>query len=150
MCIAKDGGFAMQECIELTKIWEDVDFFEINMQTRSPSCDTVINFYTTNEELEELRKGITTLKSDSDFVWTSGEDTGNVTHYVFLRFFFCSKRGHVAIEVIIDNKLDSPYRLRANFYIITELGSLDEFANQLNKFIKGITHSVNGVIYSHM
>lgn len=140
----------MQECIELKKIWEDVDFFEINMLTRSPSCDTNINFYTTNEELEELRKGITELKSDSDFVWTSGEDTGNVTHYVYLRFFYCSNRGHVAIEILIDNKMDSPYHVRANFFIITELGSLDDFANQLDKLIKGTTNSVQGVIYSQM
>jgi hypothetical protein len=50
----------MQACLELKRIWKDVDFFEINMLARSPYCEIKINFYTTNEELEHLRKGITT------------------------------------------------------------------------------------------
>lgn len=135
-------------CLELTKIWEDTDFFEIHMLAHSPHCQVNIDFYTTNNELEELRKGISLLSKNEEFVWKSGADSNNVTHYIYFRFFTCSKRGHIAIEVLVDTKLDFPFNSRANFYIITELGSLDDFVCELNKLIMGIESSIKGITYS--
>lgn len=140
----------IRACLELRKIWEEGDFFEINMLARSPFCQVNINFYTTNEELEGLKRGLAALTNEEEFVWTSGADTDNVTHYIYFRFFICSKRGHVAIEILTDNKLSSLYNARTNFYVITEIGSLDDFTNQLDKLIKGTEDSVQGIIYSEM
>ncbi|GAM12321.1 hypothetical protein [Mesobacillus selenatarsenatis] len=44
--------------IRLTKIWEDVDFYEVQMEFKGNDCNVYIDFHTTNDELEELRKGI--------------------------------------------------------------------------------------------
>ncbi|MFD1676297.1 hypothetical protein [Alicyclobacillus fodiniaquatilis] len=138
-------------CIVFHKVWEvDQDMFELRMSARSAECQIKINFYTSNQELEELRDGLRALGKlgVKEFTWTSGEDSQDVTHYVCCRFFLCSKRGHVAIEVLTDNKRPSPNGARTKFFIITELGSIDEFANELDQLIRGNETTASGVVPS--
>jgi hypothetical protein len=75
--------------IRMTKIWEDVDFYEIRMEFEGNYCSVIIDFYTTNEDLEEFRQEIENFSNlnMTEFTWTSGNDIENVTHFLSLRFF---------------------------------------------------------------
>jgi hypothetical protein len=37
--------------IRMTKMWEDVDFYEVQMEFKVNDCKVYIDIYTTNEEL---------------------------------------------------------------------------------------------------
>ncbi|MBY6035779.1 hypothetical protein KUV80_03910 [Fictibacillus nanhaiensis] len=123
--------------IRMTKIWEDVDFYEIRMEFEGNYCSVLIDFYTTNEDLEEFRQGIENFSNlnMTEFKWTSGNDIENVTHFLSLRFFKHNDRGHIGIEIIADNKMEKPYHMRSNFFIITELNQLDDFVKKLKSLI---------------
>ncbi|WP_227936426.1 hypothetical protein [Alkalihalobacillus deserti] len=140
--------------IILRKIWadEDDDFFEINMTVKSPYCSAEINFYLDNEELKELEKGLIAFShfKQKEFTWITGSEVRNVTHFINVRFFFHLNRGHVGIEFILDNKLDIPEHIRSQFYVTTELASLDDFIKQLQKLIKKETDMVEGIIYTEV
>lgn len=96
-----------------------------------------INIYTTNEDLEDLKKGIikfSTFKLN-EFQWVSGEDIDNVTHFLSMRFFLHDKRGIVGIEVVADNKQSKPYWMRSNLSILTELSQIDDFIKKIEQLI---------------
>ncbi|WP_110111785.1 hypothetical protein [Bacillus sp. CGMCC 1.16541] len=71
-----------------------------------------------------------------EFVWTSGEDRENVTHYVKLRIFMYEVRGIVGIDVLTDNKLQSPLYMRAQFGLQAEIGQMDKLTKKLDAFIQ--------------
>lgn len=58
------------------------------------------------------------------------------------------KRGHIAIGISSDNKLEAPYNVKTNFFLITELGSVDEFVAQLDELIQGTSKKAGGIIYT--
>jgi hypothetical protein len=137
--------------IRLTKIWEDVDFYEVHMELKGNDCKVYIDIYTTNEEIEELRKGIidfSNLKTN-EFIWTSGNDTENVTHFLYIRFFKLNNRGNIGLEIIADNKNETPYYMRSNFFIITELNQLDDFVKKLKRLIDEEIIELESIIPAH-
>lgn len=138
--------------IKLRKIWADYndDFFELNMTVKSPYCSAEINFYMDNEELKELESGLVSFSNfeQKEFIWVMGSDIENVTHYVYLRFFFHDKRGHVGIEFTLDNKLSIPDHMRSHFFVTTELASLDDFIKDLHKLIEKETDILEGITYT--
>jgi hypothetical protein len=80
------------------------------------------------------------------FTWTSGNDIENVTHFLSLRFFQHNDRGHIGIEIIADNKMEQPYHMRSNFFIITELNQLDDFVKKLISLINEETIELESII----
>lgn len=119
--------------IRITKIWEDTDFYEIKIEFKGFFCKAYIDIYTSNEDLEELRQGIINFSNftSNEFVWISGSDEENVTHFLSMRFFKHNNRGLVDIEIIVDNKMEKPYHMCSHFSIITELNQLDDFVKKL-------------------
>ncbi|WP_265939343.1 hypothetical protein [Bacillus thuringiensis] len=123
--------------IKIKRIWEDTDFFELKFDFYGFSGTANINIYTTNEDLEDLKKGIikfSTFKLN-EFQWVSGEDIDNVTHFLSMRFFLHDKRGIVGIEVVADNKQSKPYWMRSNLSILTELSQIDDFIKKIEQLI---------------
>lgn len=137
--------------IRLTKIWEDVDFYEVNIEFNSNNCNVNIDVYTTNEELEELRKGIVVFShlKTNEFIWKSGNDTENVTHFLSIRFFKHNNRGHIGLEIAADNKNKKPYYMRSNFFIITEINQLDDFVKKLKRLIDEEIIELESIIPVH-
>jgi hypothetical protein len=137
-------------CVRMKKNWEDVDFFELQIELLGLGCKVNIDIYTSNDDLEELRKGIERfiISPNVPFAWISGADNKNVTHYINFKFFLHHLRGYVGVEVIVDNNKAKPYNMRSNFFIITEIGQLDDFSNKLEKFIKGETYEIEGLALS--
>jgi hypothetical protein len=137
--------------IRLTKMWEDVDFYEVQMEFKGNGCNVFIDIYTTNEELEDLRKGIIDFSNSktNEFIWTSGDDTENITHFLSIRFFKHNNRGHIGLEIIADNKNEKPYYMRSNFFIITELNQLDDFEKKLKRLIVEEIIEFESIIPAH-
>lgn len=138
--------------VKMEKIWlgDDDSFFEMNVEFCRGNCRVNLNIFTDNEELEELRKGVKDFASfkQKEFLWTTGKDIENISHYLSMRFFLYGNRGYVGVEVTADNKLASPDSVRATFYLVTVLSQIDEFTRKLASFIKGDIYEIEGLIQS--
>ncbi|WP_026584991.1 hypothetical protein [Bacillus sp. J33] len=134
--------------IRFKKTWEDVDFYELQMEFKCANCKAHIDIYTSNEELEELRKGINYFcnLSINEFTWKSGNETENVTHFISIRFFKHNNRGHIGLELTVDNKLEVPEKMNANFFIITEINQLDDFVKKLERLINEEIIELEGIL----
>jgi hypothetical protein len=129
-------------------MWEDVDFYEVQMMYKGNNCNVYIDIYTTNEELEELKQGVMDFShlKTNEFTWKSGNDTENVTHFLSIRLFNHNYRGHIGLEIIADNKHEKPYYMRSHFFIITELNQLDDFVMKLDRLIIEEILELEGII----
>jgi hypothetical protein len=138
--------------IKINKIWLDYadDFFELNLDLSNDQCSVIFDIYTDNEELYKLKNGIIEFSNfkQEEFIWISGEDVENVTHFLSLRFFLYDKRGYVGIEVTADNKQSSPHGVRASFVIITVLSQIDDFIKKLESFVNKEINVLEGIIQS--
>jgi len=137
-----------QNRIKLKKIWEDETLLELNMVVTSLHCYSNINFYTTIQDLVELKDNLilfSNLKLE-DYQWIQGEDTNNAAQYVQIRFFRFNNQGHIGVGFLLDNKLEIPDRMRLNFYLITELNQIDDFIYKLERLIKGTTDNLEGIL----
>ncbi|MBU8688604.1 hypothetical protein KM918_14855 [Priestia megaterium] len=133
--------------IKLRKVWEDETLLELNMIVTSHHCKVNIHFYTTIEDLKELKDNLTLFSNlkQKEYQWIQGEDTDNAAHYVQVRFFHFNNQGHIGVEFVLDNKLDIPDRTRMNFYLVTELNQIDDFIYKLEGLIKGITDNLESI-----
>lgn len=124
----------------MKKIWSDNDLFEVAMRFFSKNCHVKLELYLDNAQLEELKNGIRIFANklgNNTFTWITGEEHGNTTHFLSMRYFLYDRRGIVGIEIQMDNKLEPPHKINANFYILTEVHQIDILINKLDLFIKG-------------
>ncbi|MBR7554738.1 hypothetical protein ACFFJI_09350 [Allobacillus sp. GCM10007491] len=130
-----------QPSVKIKKIWVDDNdsFFELSLDFWTGRCSMNLNIFTDNEELEKLNEGVMDLANfkQKEFLWITGEDVENVSHFLSMRFFLCGNRGYVGVEVTADNKLESPYSVRATFFLVTVLSQIDDLTRKLGSFIKG-------------
>ncbi len=123
----------------MKKIWTDVDFFEVSLCMYGSDCNVELEIYLDNGYLEDLKNGIENFANQlgkNEFTWITGHETENTTHFLSMRFFLHDKRGIVGIEFKVDNKLEPPYSMRSNFYILTEINQVDDLAKKLGEFIR--------------
>ncbi|MEH6942863.1 hypothetical protein [Bacillus sp. JJ722] len=73
----------LEPSLKITKIWEDVDFFEIKMKWKGISCSAIIDIYITNESLEEFRNEIIEFSS-----FTKDEFNTKVVSYPYSNIDF--------------------------------------------------------------
>jgi hypothetical protein len=134
--------------IRIKKIWEGETLLECCLEFLTTSSKVSLDIYTTKADLEELRQGIIHFSPDiaNEFRWTSGANTDDSTHYLSVRFFNHSNRGHVALEIILDNKQEVPESLHSHFYILTELNQLDEFSRKLKQLINEEVSEIEGLL----
>ena len=133
--------------LRLRKVWEDETLLELNMIVTSPHCKVNIHFYTTIEDLKDLKDNLTLFSNlkRKEYHWIQGEDNESAAQYVQVRFFHFNNQGHIGVEFVLDNKLDIPDKTRVNFYLITELNQIDDFVYKLEGLIKGITDSLESI-----
>ncbi|MFK3938962.1 hypothetical protein ACI2JA_15790 [Alkalihalobacillus sp. NPDC078783] len=134
--------------IRIKKIWEDETLIECRLEFFTTSSKVSLDVYTTIADLEELRQGIIHFNpvAGAEWIWTSGENTDETTHYLSVRFFNHTNRGHVGLEIILDNKQDVPESLYSHFYILTELNQLDDFALKLKLLINKDVSEIEGLL----
>lgn len=120
--------------IALTKIWEDPMALELKLDVHSATFSASIDFYTSYEDLQELADNLSDfLAKGKSYSWIQGEDVA----YVKLRFFKYDNLGHIGIEFLLDNRLDIPEKMTANFFILAEIGQLDFFVAKIAGLAKG-------------
>ncbi len=120
------------------RIWEDQDFFELEIKAETQIICSSVNTYTMNESIDELSEKLEiflSLNKDHVF-WENGTKGNDFTPYISLSICKKDDYGHILIEVYME--LDDGGDLSRHnccFYVETEIGLLDNFRRSL-KFLK--------------
>lgn len=121
--------------IRITKIWEDINFFEINMAftVKQLYCD--VNLYAIKEDLKNFTKLVLPCvdKTLNKYVWTAGDASSD--DFVSISVISTDKYGHVSLKVKCTSSTDDE---NCGFYTVfnlsTEIGLLETFSKKLDKF----------------
>jgi len=127
-----EGGH--MDNIVFERVWEDTDFFEIEILAQSKLIKASTRTYTTAESINKLASKLTTFLQGADdrFLWENGERGDESTPFVSLEFWYENKQGHVVIEIYMElDDGDSYDRHNCCFFIKTEIGLLNKFGNSL-------------------
>lgn len=139
----------MADNIMITRIWEDVDFFQIQIECKTDLVVIREKVYITDNSIDELCGIIEMFLSEraSSFFWQNGMKGDDTTPCISMRFVKKDKNGHVLIEVFME--IDDGGKLSSHnccFYINTEMGLLQRFKEKLPKIMNhqvGIQVSLN-------
>ena len=126
----------MQDRIEIERIWQDNDYFEIQVTCISDIITATTKVYTYNENIDRLSDEIKGLINGNvnECFWENGEKGDSTTAYISMKFNKRDKLGHIKIEVFME--LDDGGEFSKHnccFYVNTELGLLMEFQRNLYK-----------------
>lgn len=120
--------------LSIERIWEDVDFFEIEVIARSEIISASVKSYTTVALINELALRLVTFpkKLDDRFIWENGSKGDDSTPYISLEFWCEDKLGHIIIEVYMEIDDGASYnKHNCCFFIKTEPGLLNSFGKSL-------------------
>lgn len=120
--------------LSIERIWEDVDFFEIEVTARSEIISASVKSYTTVALINELALRLVTFpkKLDDRFIWENGSKGDDSTPYISLEFWCEDKLGHIIIEVYMEIDDGASYnKHNCCFFIKTEPGLLNSFGKSL-------------------
>ena len=120
--------------LSLERIWEDEDFFEIEIIAKSRLICASVRSYTTDKLMLELALRLSAFPQNSDerFIWENGRKGDDSTPFISLEFWCADKLGHITIEVymeIDDGGLYSKHN--CCFFVETEIGLLNNFGKSL-------------------
>ncbi|MCA0972215.1 DUF5959 family protein [Halobacillus litoralis] len=120
--------------LHMKKVWEDDDFFEVNLSLASPHCEVNLDLYLDDESLSNWKDQLGAFTAAHEaFRWTAGLRTDEV----MLTFFLKEKRGIVGVKVEVDNQLEPPSLVQSTFFIVTEMNQLDDLSVKLEAFVQG-------------
>lgn len=122
------------DLLTLERVWEDEDFFELEIVAKTNSIWVKSKFYTTNEFIERLASEITHfLKVNrKTFFWANETRSDGLPPSFSLRISFEDKLGHIKIDTFIkldDEPFDGIHS--CSFFIRTEYGALEHFGKEL-------------------
>lgn len=130
----------MCDFISIKKVWEDVGYIKALIECQS-SCINIKNeYYIGNETIYDLISGIKSFLSNNkmNFFWQSGEIGDEFAACISMEFIFKDKCGHVLIDVFMEIDDGASFQKHnCCFYISTEYGQLEQFANNLHKILYG-------------
>lgn len=118
----------------LERIWEDMEFFEIEVIAKSEFIQACGKFYTTTEKIDRLIASLSSFPQNSKdrFIWENGVKGDKFTPYISLEFWCVEKFGHIVIEVYMEIDDGGSYdKHNCCFYIKTEVGLLNNFGKSL-------------------
>jgi len=121
--------------LSIERIWEDVDFFEIEIIAQSDLVRASVRSYTTTESINELASQLATFpKSLEDrYIWENSTKGDDSTPFVSLEFWCENKRGSIVIEVYMEIDDGASYdKHNCCFFIKTEPGLLNGFGQALS------------------
>ncbi|AFM01688.1 MULTISPECIES: hypothetical protein [Desulfitobacterium] len=120
--------------LSIERIWEDVDFFEIEVIAQSEIISASVRSYTTVASINELALRLATFpqKIDDRYIWENGDKGDDSTPYVSLEFWCEDKLGHIVIEVYMELDDGASYnKHNCCFFVKTEAGLLNSFGKSL-------------------
>lgn len=136
-------------CINIKRVWSDETMIELEFSAKSANIYSQLNFYVTESELLELKEKLLKfpISKDESIEWIIGSKEGNTYAYFKLKVFIINKRGHVAVEIEMNNKLKHPYTLYSHFYIPTEIASINELGKNISHLLTEDGGSVKGIAF---
>lgn len=120
--------------LSIERIWEDVDFFEIEVIAQSEIISASVRSYTTEASINELALRLATFaqKIDDRYIWENGDKGDDSTPYVSLEFWCEDKLGHIVIEVYMELDDGASYnKHNCCFFVKTDAGLLNSFGKSL-------------------
>ena len=120
--------------LSIERVWEDADYFEIEIIAQSELVSANVRSYTTVGSINELSSRLAKFpqKSDERYIWENGTKGDKSTPFVSLEFFREDELGHIAIEVYMEIDDGASYeKHNCCFFIKTEIGLLNRFGKSL-------------------
>lgn len=129
-------GENMVDNLIFTRIWQDIEFFQIGIECITELLAVRGKVYITDALVDDLHNKIERFLSgdvDSTY-WRNGTRGDGTAPCITLQFFRKDNRGHILIEIFME--IDDGGTLSAHnccFYINTEIGLLHQFKENLLK-----------------
>ena len=123
------------DCLSIERVWEDAEYFEIEVVAQSKLISASVRSYTTATSIGELALHLANFpqKSDDRYIWENGIKGDASTPFVSLEFWCEDKLGHITIEVYMEIDDGASYsKHNCCFYVKTETGLLNSFGKSLN------------------
>lgn len=125
------------------RIWQDdgVDgFFEIKITAQSELACASSNIYAYDESIIDLSNRLSLFieKPNDSFVWEIGEKGSGYTPFASFKFFYSDKMGHITIDVFMEIDDGDNAKHSCSFYVNTELGLLEQFAQSLKRILQSV------------
>lgn len=121
--------------LSIERVWEDSDYFEINVIAQSEFVCASTKSYTTESSINELTWNLITFPKNSAhrYIWENGNKGENSTPFVSFDFRCEDKLGHIIIEVYMEIDDGASYdKHNCCFFIRTEIGALNKFGQSLS------------------
>ena len=122
------------DILSIERVWEDTDFFEIEVVAQSKLISAKVRSYTTEASINELAHKLADFPQNFDdkYIWENGAKGDDSTPFVSLEFWCEDKRGHIAIEVYMELDDGASYsKHNCCFFVKTEGGLLNSFGKSL-------------------
>ena len=115
----------------------DSSEWHVQINASNGSFSGVQDFYTYPEDLEALGLGFCKFPQNiqDEVRFELGNRTGNWAYFILVRAFLYDSVGHAAIEFSISNNAIPPYLAQTNFFICTEVASINNLAKKLMEWI---------------
>lgn len=136
LMISNLRGNCMTDNITITRVWQDWDLFQIEIECKTDLIVVRGKVYTTDALIDDLHRKIERFLSENmgTTCWQNGTRGDSTTPCITLVFSHDDKKGHVRIEVFME--IDDGGLLSSHnccFYINTEIGLLYQFKENLLK-----------------
>lgn len=122
--------------IIIEKLWQDANLIELGVTAQSELVKVFQTCYISTEKLQEnTDKMIAYIENCvSECYLKFGEKKGNYTPAFSMYLFPADNQGHLKIELDMEIDDNSTRSHRCSFYVTTELGMLETFANKMDSF----------------
>lgn len=126
----------MADNLIITRFWQDVEFFQIEIECKTEFIAVRGKVYTTDDLIDDLYNKIEAFLSGymDSTCWQNGMRGDTATPCIAFHFSHKDELGHVLIEVFME--IDDGGTLSTHnccFYINTEVGLLYQFKENLPK-----------------
>jgi len=119
--------------IIIEKIWCDKDFFEIKIIANNEFITVYQECYTQESKLKKNAEAILQYltNSEKECYVEYGKKTGNYTPAFSMKLLPADYHGHIKIEMDIEIADNLNRSHRCMFYIESEIGLVEQFANNM-------------------
>lgn len=120
--------------LSMERVWEDADFYEVEVVAQSELIRASVRSYTTSASIRELGDRLSNFPKTSDdrFFWENGSRGDGSTPFVSLEFQCEDRLGHIIVEVYMELDDGASYdKHHCCFFIRTEAGLLNSFGERL-------------------
>lgn len=118
----------------ITRVWQDTDFFQIEIECKTEFIAVRGKLYTTDYLIDDLYSKIETFLSGKieTICWQNGTKGDLTTPYMAFRLLRKDQLGHILIEIYMEIDDGGPLTTHnCCFYLNTEMGLLCQFKENL-------------------